>query len=357
MNIKNQIFYAPNIYCGGGFVLLKSLLEELNQSNNSIKLILDIRAKKLIDDRVKNNLKIIFWVYPNFFSRLLAELKLLLLAKNESSVICFHNIPPILCMSKKITVFIQNRLILDKTLDSSLDSKTLLTIKFERLITFLFSGKILNYVCQTKSMKLLIEKKISKYKRLANTNTVYPRVYVLPFMASSKPLPKILPQKKWDFIFVSSGYPYKNHAKLLEAWELLALAGLFPSLAITLSSSFSHLAFNFQKTAEAKRLKIFNLGEISNEEIGSYYLQASALIFPSQIESFGLPLIEASNLGLPILAPELDYVRDVCIPDQTFDPNSSISISRAVKRFLKHECDGGRILSPREFLDNINHIS
>ena len=39
-------------------------------------------------------------------------------------------------------------------------------------------------------------------------------------------------------------------------------------------------------------------------------------------ESFGLPLLEASSIDLPIIASESDYVRDVCEPAQTFDPNS-----------------------------------
>jgi len=35
------------------------------------------------------------------------------------------------------------------------------------------------------------------------------------------------------------------------------------------------------------------------------------LVFPSYIETFGLPLIEASNFGLPILVSDLDYAREV----------------------------------------------
>ena len=65
------------------------------------------------------------------------------------------------------------------------------------------------------------------------------------------------------------------------------------------------------------------------------YASAGALVFPSLGESFGLPLIEARQAGLSILAPELDYVRDVCEPAQTFDPQSATSIARAVKRFLQ----------------------
>ena len=64
------------------------------------------------------------------------------------------------------------------------------------------------------------------------------------------------------------------------------------------------------------------------------YGKASALIYPSTLESYGLPLLEARAAGLPILTGELDYVRDIVDPEQTFDPRSALSIARAVKRFM-----------------------
>ena len=85
----------------------------------------------------------------------------------------------------------------------------------------------------------------------------------------------------------------------------------------------------------------------------------SALIYPSKIESFGLPLIEADAMNLPIIAAELDYVRDICSPTQTFDPNSSISIARAIMRFLNIKNDPIKILNGHDFwqellLNNLN---
>ena len=77
------------------------------------------------------------------------------------------------------------------------------------------------------------------------------------------------------------------------------------------------------------------------------------MIFPSTSESFGLPLVEAAHLGLPILAPELDYVRDVCSPVQTFDPTSPLSIARAVKRFLKVPEPELSLRSQQEFWDEL----
>jgi hypothetical protein len=53
--------------------------------------------------------------------------------------------------------------------------------------------------------------------------------------------------------------------------------------------------------------------------------------------------------GLPILAPELDYVRDVCVPIQTFDPHSPVSIARAVKRFLGQPDPTVELSTPAEF--------
>jgi glycosyltransferase involved in cell wall biosynthesis len=61
---------------------------------------------------------------------------------------------------------------------------------------------------------------------------------------------------------------------------------------------------------------------------------STGLIFASSLESFGLPLLEARALGVPVLAAERDFVREVCEPQQTFDPASPHSIADAVRRFL-----------------------
>lgn len=83
------------------------------------------------------------------------------------------------------------------------------------------------------------------------------------------------------------------------------------------------------------------------------YEHAKALIYPSTFESFGLPLIEARHAGLTVLAPELDYVRDILDPEQTFDPDSPISIARAVKRFMAVDEQKSPLIDSSEFLNKI----
>ena len=78
-----------------------------------------------------------------------------------------------------------------------------------------------------------------------------------------------------------------------------------------------------------------------------------ALIFPSYIESFGLPLLEASENKIPIIAPELDYVRDVCNPSETFNPHLQI-LFRQFLRF--YNTDFQDIVFPLSSKDALSKI-
>ena len=52
-------------------------------------------------------------------------------------------------------------------------------------------------------------------------------------------------------------------------------------------------------------------GPMPHEQLLSMYKAADGLLFPSVIETIGLPLLEAAAFGLPVLANDLDYVKDV----------------------------------------------
>jgi glycosyltransferase involved in cell wall biosynthesis len=135
---------------------------------------------------------------------------------------------------------------------------------------------------------------------------------------------------------VASGEAHKNHLALLEAWELLAESGLRPSLALTLDPRVdTELCGRIRRSANRQRLAISICGPLSAASIQRLYGCSQALIYPSLKESLGLPLVEAARAGLPIIASERDYVRDVVVPVQTFDPSSPRSIARAVRRFLE----------------------
>jgi len=116
---------------------------------------------------------------------------------------------------------------------------------------------------------------------------------------------------------------------------MLAAEGICPILCLTLDEKRDRklVAWIHDKVQE-HGLKILNVGWVSQTELVELYRQTKALIYPSSFESFGLPLIEARNANLAIIASERDYVRDIVDPEETFDPSSPRSIARAVKRFL-----------------------
>ena len=102
-----------------------------------------------------------------------------------------------------------------------------------------------------------------------------------------------------------------------------------------------------------QKLKITNTGILPHKDVLALYTQSAAMIYVSSFESFGIPLIEARQSGLPVLAPELDYVRDVLDPEETFDPESPRSIARAVKRFMRIEEQPLPLLNAEQFLSSI----
>ena len=155
-------------------------------------------------------------------------------------------------------------------------------------------------------------------------------------------------------MYVASGDPHKNHRQLVEAWCLLAKEGLFPSLKLTVDNQqFPRLCAWIADKGKQHHLNIENLGNLDDERVSKLYSRAGALIYPSTLESFGLPLVEARQACLPVLASELDYVRDVLDPDQSFDPGSKVSIARAVKRFLGIAEEGAPLLDAHGFLGKI----
>jgi glycosyltransferase involved in cell wall biosynthesis len=60
------------------------------------------------------------------------------------------------------------------------------------------------------------------------------------------------------------------------------------------------------------------------------------LIYPSVIESFGLPLIESIEFNCKIIASNLDYVKEIVKPSVVFDPFSVSSISNSIDYVIEN---------------------
>jgi glycosyltransferase involved in cell wall biosynthesis len=339
---RGLILYAPNVHSGGGFVLLQALLTSWPEAM-PLTAFLDARARDRL--MVPQGARV-FWVAASAGSRLKAEFRLRKSGGLETKVLCFHGLPPMLPTSAHVVVFQQNRNYLGLNSLDQFVFKTRIRLIFERFVSRIFRHRVAEYIVQTPSMQRAVSKWYGAHSwGQAPVVKVLPFINVLPGMIERDGL---IPE--WDFVYVADGEAHKNHRILLAAWQLLAQEGLYPSLALTLSPRDAALKRELEVLVVEAGLRVKDLGQMPHENVLSLYATARAMIFPSTSESFGLPLIEATHAGLPILASELDYVRDVCQPVQTFDPTSAVSIARAVKRFLAVPEPVLQLRSPRDFL-------
>jgi glycosyltransferase involved in cell wall biosynthesis len=324
---RKLFVHATNIHAGGGRSLLYALLQQLAYDSGVVAL---LDKRMATPDKLPLNLKV-KRVKPSIWQRFRAEWWLAQNAQPQDTVLCFGNLPPLFRLRGHVLVFLQNRYLVDDVELDAFPLKTRLRLWIERLW---LSGRMENadeFIVQTPSMKRLLE---------ARTNGKI-QVSVLPFMANHEEYVRRMPplgmqkEKGSEFLYVASGEPHKNHRQLIEAWCLLALDGAFPALKLTLDKAhFADLCDWMGQKIEQYSLNVENVGNVPHAQVRQLYDRAGALIYPSTFESFGLPLIEAMQAGLPVLASELDYVRDVLDPEQTFDPESAVSIARAVKRFM-----------------------
>ncbi len=342
--MSDRLFiHATNVHQGGGRALLDPLLTALSCSSETI-LLLDSRMP--VPNGMPSNIQI-RRVQPSVIKRFKAEQWLGDNVRAGDVVLCFGNLPPLFKLKGRAVVFLQNRYLIDDVQLNGFPLRVRLRLVMERLWLSIRMKNVDEFVVQTPSMKRLLEKKF------AGKIPVRMLPFMLELSGYARSVSKAVQQENcdFDFVYVASGEPHKNHKRLLEAWCLLAAEGVYPSLCLTLDETrFATLCQEIAVRSQLHGLKVTNAGELSHQDVLSLYKKACAAIYPSDFESFGLPLIEARQAGLPVLASELDYVRDVLDPEQTFDPESPVSIARAVKRFMGREEPALPIMDASQFM-------
>ncbi len=146
-------------------------------------------------------------------------------------------------------------------------------------------------------------------------------------------------QNKQFFLFVSSIEPRKNISRFLDAYELLpsAFRKQYP-LVLTGSSGWKSEDILDRIRLLKDSGSVQYLGYTSEIELGYLYSSAGALVFPSIYEGFGLPIIEAQAMGVPVVTSNLS-----CMPEVAgnaallVDPYDVEAISGALEQIMLDE--------------------
>ncbi len=331
------ILSAYNVHSGGGLVLLIAFLDALRFQQSEIVLFLDKRLEKIIAEK---NWKV-FLILPTLQSRLGAEHQIFKLSNKAEQLFIFNGMPPLFRMKCRVFIYLQNTNHLIKR-PLSRGFKQKIRIFLERFWLRSFHQDSYHYFVQTESMKRLAEMVLNTTKNIA-VRAFHPNLSIVEQRERNT--------KSHQFVYVASGNKHKNFEKLLDAWLILKGEKLSPTLSLIISPIIDlGLLKLLKKRVQQEGLEIEIITQITRQGLLETLSNAQCLIYPSLNESFGLPLVEAFYFKIDIIASERDYVRDVCIPVETFDPNSAVSIARAIKRYLNVEDSPKAILSPNDFV-------
>ena len=119
-------------------------------------------------------------------------------------------------------------------------------------------------------------------------------------------------------MFVGSRFTYKNFRWSVKAVSLLKNMDFYIVGAKLNAEEQSYIS-------SFKNLKYKVFTDISNHELNELYNSAFALIYPSDYEGFGLPVVEAMKSGCPVIArnrssiPEISPAKNLLLDDFTFD--------------------------------------
>jgi alpha-1,2-rhamnosyltransferase len=114
------------------------------------------------------------------------------------------------------------------------------------------------------------------------------------------------------FLMVSTIEPRKNHAYLLDAFERAWVAGSTARLCIAGRVGWKCEALLARvRNHPELNTRLFMFNDLSDTSLEHAYAHASALVFPSFVEGFGLPLVEAMQRGLPAMGSDIAVFREI----------------------------------------------
>lgn len=127
------------------------------------------------------------------------------------------------------------------------------------------------------------------------------------------------PEGRLKLFYPAAGYPHKNH-KVFETLDSCHLTKDLPEITVTLDvERFAH-----------SQAWMRCVGRLDHDGCLREYARADALVFPSVLESYGLPLVEAMTMGIPIIVSDLPYARVLCGDEGIyFNPDSAESLFEA----------------------------
>jgi len=196
--------------------------------------------------------------------------------------------------------------------------------------------------------KLVISQAIKKAKRIIAVSQTTKRDIVKSFRANPEKIAVIyqgvsltklfdkkekpLTIKKPYLLYVGNAYPHKNLDKLLMAFKIF-LDRFEPDMRLVLVGKEDYFYYRLKKYARDLKLtnKVIFTGYVTDRELAWLYKNALLYVFPSLMEGFGLPPLEAMNFDLPVVSSNASCLPEI-LGDSVvyFNPNNENEIAEVI---------------------------
>lgn len=116
------------------------------------------------------------------------------------------------------------------------------------------------------------------------------------------------------FVMLGTIEPRKNHVMLLQVWRQLVerLGEHTPRLVVIGQRGWEcENVVDLLERCTPLKGYVIELSSCSDDELVTCLHHAQALLFPSFVEGYGMPLVEALALGVPVIASDLPVFREI----------------------------------------------
>ena len=158
------------------------------------------------------------------------------------------------------------------------------------------------------------------------------------------PLPRTIrvPERP-TFVVIGTIEARKNHLMLLDIWSRLVarFGSQAPRLLIIGQRGWeADDVFAALDRDHVLRGHVIELSRCSDEELAGHLAEARALLFPSLVEGYGLPLVEALEIGVPVIASDLPVFREICGEIPTYlNPSDAAAWEAAIIDFAQPDSE------------------
>lgn len=138
------------------------------------------------------------------------------------------------------------------------------------------------------------------------------------------------------FFYPAATWAHKNHQTTFHALQILkSVHGITPHIYFTgMSTEHRSVLDNLAQDLGIVE-QVHFLGFLTPEELQAVFGAATAMVFPSKFEGFGLPILEAFHARLPVLCSNATTLPEVAGDAALyFDPDSPMELASLMKEIL-----------------------